>query len=87
MMRRAEYGAVITAVVFVAAMTAAGIWFGLDEVWHRMWALSPAVLAGLLLLSWSTTPCGRGVGTCSAFISASTFRRGVPGSTMSPASP
>ncbi|WP_158044935.1 lysylphosphatidylglycerol synthase transmembrane domain-containing protein [Skermanella pratensis] len=51
MMRRAEYGAVITAVVFVAAMTAAGIWFGLDEVWHRMWALSPAVLAGLLLLS------------------------------------
>jgi uncharacterized membrane protein YbhN (UPF0104 family) len=50
-MRRAEYAAVITAVVFVAAMSAAGIWFGLDEVWHRMAELSPVVLVGLLALS------------------------------------
>src|SRR4051794_30951867 len=51
LMRRAEYGAVITAVVFVMAMAAAGIWFGLEEVWHRMLTLDPAVLAGLLGLS------------------------------------
>jgi glycosyltransferase 2 family protein len=51
MMRRAEYGAVITAVVFVMAMAAAGIWFGLEEVWHRMLTLSPVALAGLLGLS------------------------------------
>ena len=51
MMRRAEYGAVITAVVFVMAMAAAGIWFGLEEVWHRMLTLNPVVLAGLLGLS------------------------------------
>jgi len=50
-LRRAEYGAVITAIVFIAAMSGAGIWFGLDEVWHRMATLSPAVLGGLLALS------------------------------------
>ena len=51
LMRRAEYGAVITAVVFVMAMAGAGIWFGLEEVWHRMLTLSPMALAGLLGLS------------------------------------
>jgi uncharacterized membrane protein YbhN (UPF0104 family) len=51
MMRRAEYSAVIMAVVFVMAMAAAGIWFGLEEVWHRMLTLSPVALAGLLGLS------------------------------------
>ena len=50
-MRRAEYGAVITAVVFVMAMAGAGIWFGLEEVWHRMLTLNPMALAGLLGLS------------------------------------
>jgi uncharacterized membrane protein YbhN (UPF0104 family) len=50
-MRRAEYAAVITGVVFVMAMAAAGIWFGLEEVWHRMLTLNPAVLGGLLALS------------------------------------
>jgi glycosyltransferase 2 family protein len=51
LMRRAEYAAVITGVVFVMAMAAAGIWFGLEEVWHRMLTLNPAVLGGLLALS------------------------------------
>jgi glycosyltransferase 2 family protein len=51
LMRRAEYGAVITAALFVMAMAGAGIWFGLGEVWHRMLTLNPVALAGLLGLS------------------------------------
>jgi glycosyltransferase 2 family protein len=51
LMRRAEYGAVITAALFVMAMASAGIWFGLGEVWHRMLTLNPMALAGLLGLS------------------------------------
>jgi uncharacterized protein (TIRG00374 family) len=52
-MRRAEYGAVITALLFAGAMTAAGIWFGLGDLWLRMKELSPLTIGVLLALSLS----------------------------------
>jgi hypothetical protein len=40
-MRRAEYGAIITAILFVGTMTTVGLWFGPGDVWHRIKDLSP----------------------------------------------
>lgn len=50
-LRRAEFAAIVTVVVFVGAMALAGMLVGFDDVAARLAAISMPVLAGLLGLS------------------------------------